>query len=639
MRKKLCTALLLLLFSQYVLQAASDLTSAAVSQMTKYRVYQNDQALREFSGEAQAVVYAGKFSYSHVEKIANRTWVWDNFPRFKVYQNGQSNPKWEFASYALALSTAKKLRNVHIRDLENIGWSYHSYAKFKLFQGDNTKDAWSFTSLEAAKQEAKKWGNSHIIDLTSNKWVWSNLSAAQIKAQREAAAIYQLTLGGDSLQDKPLYAFLYDAINAAASIAGSEVLNTKTGKIAHSNVPAYRIVQKGQLIEAAINIDEAVQTAKKIPNAEVIYNGNVYWSGVPYLSVYQGANPLKSFNARKSAMAYAKAYSNAMIRTSDGRSIWSNAKKLAYMGWNGSASSATVLQHAANTQGLSIDSPTWFELASADGTLTDTSDLAVANTLKAQAIKVMPLVHNQFDKKMTTAFLLNKAAQQKFIASITTRLVQLGAAGINLDFEEVAGSDRAAYTSFVTAFAKAIHAKNMQISIDLPRGSLSWNHATAYDHAALSTVVDAIIIMAYDEHWSGSTTPGSVAGLKWAEEGIKQFLSYGIPRSKLMLGIPFYVREWKLDSQNKLVGNRAVVMKELPKLIADTNAQGVFDSESGQMKYKYVKDGFTYMFWAETESTVKARIDMAKSYDLAGVAAWRLGYESAELWTMMLRNK
>ncbi|CAM4406258.1 spore germination protein YaaH [Paenibacillus endophyticus] len=639
MRKKLCTALFLLLFSQYVLHAASDLTIAAVSQMTKYRVYQNDQALREFVGEAQAVAYAGKFSYSHVEKIADRTWVWDNFPRYKVYQKGLSNPKWEFASYALALSTAKKLRNVHIRDLANIGWSYHSYAKFQLFQGDNTKDAWSFASLEAAKQEAKKWGNAHIIDLASNKWIWSNLTASQIKAQRDAVAVYQLAIGGVPVQDKPIYAFLYDAITAAASIAGSEVLDSKTGKIVHSNVPAYQIAQNGKIIHAAWSLDGAVQTAKKITNAEVIYNGVVYWSGVPYLSVYQGDNPLKSFNSRESAVAYAKAYSNATIRTSDGRNIWSNAKKLAYMGWNGSASSATVLNHAANTQGLSIDSPTWFELASADGTLTDTSDLSVANALKAQGMKVMPLVHNQFNKKMTSSFLLNKAAQQKFIANLTARLVQLGASGLNLDFEEVAGSDRTAYTSFVTALSKAVHAKNMQISIDLPRGSLSWNHATAYDHAALSTVVDTIIIMAYDEHWSGSQTPGSVAGLKWAEEGIKQFLSYGIPRSKLMLGIPFYVREWKLDSQNKLVGNRAVVMKELPKLIADTNAQGIFDSESGQMKYKYAKDGFTYLFWAETETTVKARIDMAKRYDLAGVAAWRLGYESTELWTMMLRNK
>ncbi|WP_138751040.1 glycosyl hydrolase family 18 protein [Paenibacillus sinopodophylli] len=639
MRKKCCTVFMLFLLCIALISATSSVAEAASSQMTKYRVYQNDQALKEFATEKQAITYAAKFGYSHVENITDRAWVWDNFPRYKVYQNGQTHSKWEFSSYALALSTAKKLKNVHIRDLTNIGWSYQSYAAFQLFQGDNTNANWAFTDLAEAKQEAKKWGNAHIIDLNSNKWVWSNLTADQIKTQRGADAVYQLTINGIPADDKPLYAFLYDAIAASSTVAGSEIINLKSGKIIHSNVPAYHVVQNGITIHSAINLNSAVQIAKSKANAEVVYNGNVYWSGVPYLSVYQGNNKLRSFNSRSSAIAYAKVYSNSSVQTNEGRVLWSNTKKLIYMGWNGSASSSTVMNHVANTQGLSIDSPTWFELAAADGTLTDTSDSATATALKAQGIKVMPLVHNQFDKKMTTAFLNSTTAQQKFIQLITAKLVQLGAAGLNLDFEEVAGSDRAAYTSFVTALTKAIHAKNMQLSIDLPRGSLSWNHATAYDHAALAPVVDMIIIMAYDEHWSGSSTPGSVAGLSWAEEGVKQFLSYGIPRSKLMLGIPFYVREWKLDSTNKLVSNRAVVMKELPKLIADTKATGTIDTESGQMNYKYTKDGYTYLFWAETEATVKARIDIAKAYDLAGVAAWRLGYESSDLWTMMLRNK
>lgn len=633
------TALLLLFFCQTIMTATAGIADAAANQMTKFRVYQNDQMLREFTTEGQAISYAGKFGYSHVEKIADRAWVWDNFPRYKVYQNGQTLPKWEFSTYNQALSVAKNLTNVHIRDLENIGWSYQSYTKFKLYQGDNTRDNWSFLTLAAAKQEAKKWGNAHVIDLTTNKWVWGNQTAAQTKAQRAAAPVYQITVDGAPVEELPLYSYLLDAMNASYSISGSQVLNTATSKIVHSNVPAYLVKQNGAVVGSSISLDGAVQLAKKTPNAEVTFNEKVYWSGIPYLAVYQGDKKLKAFNTKTGAIAYAKAFANSTVQTSEGRKIFSNTKSLVYMGWNGSATSATIVSHVANTQGLSIDSPTWFELSAADGSMIDTSDQVVVDTFKEQGIKVMPLVHNQFNKKMTTEFLKNNTAQQAFIKTLVAKLTQLGVAGINLDFEEVAGTDRAAYTAFVTALAKAVHDKGMQISIDLPRGSLSWNDRTAYDHTALSAVVDTIIIMAYDEHWKGSEVPGSVAGLNWVEEGVKQFLSYGIPRNKLMLGIPFYVREWKLDSTNKLVSNRAIFMKEIPKLIADTNAQGEMDPESGQMKYKYTKDGFTYLFWAETENTVKARIDIAKTYDLAGVAAWRLGYESSDLWTMLLRNK
>lgn len=639
MRTKITAAVALLLFFQSMLAGIAPAADAAAGKMTMFRVYQNDKALKEFQTEAQAVSYARKYAYSHVETISGRGWVWDNFPRYKLYQNGVSSAKWEFRTYAQALSAAKGLQNVHIRDLEKIGWTYQSYAKFRLYQGDRTLAGWSFLTLDAAKKEAKKWNNAHVIELSSNSWVWDNLTAAQKKAQRAAKPVYRITVLGQPVQGDKLHSFLQDAIAAAAKVSGSEVRNIATGATVHSNVPAYAVKQNNKEIGAFLGLDAAVQYAKKYANSEVLTGDAALWTSIPYLSVYQRDKKLKAFHTREAAIAYAKYYANSSVRQADGRTIWSNAKSLVYMGWNGSASSETVIGHVAGTQGLTIDSPTWFELSSADGSIKDTSDPAVVAAFKEQGIQVMPLVHNQFDRELTKAFLKNAAAQEQFIVKLVDRVKELGAAGVNLDFEEVAGADRAAFTAFVASLAKAVHAKGMKLSIDLPRGSASWNHLTAYDHAALASIVDTIVIMAYDEHWSGSDKPGSVSGLAWTEEGVRQFLGYGIPRSKLMLGIPFYVREWKLDGNGKLIGNRAIYMKEVPKLIAETNAKGVLDPVSGQMKYTYVKDGFTYLLWAETEATVKARILIAKKYDLAGVAAWRLGYESSDLWTMMLRMK
>lgn len=422
-------------------------------------------------------------------------------------------------------------------------------------------------------------------------------------------------------------------------LGASTVVNTATGKDVFSNVPGYQVKQSGKVLKTVISLDKAVQYAKFYANAEVVYEGATWWTNIPYLTVYQGDKQLKSFHTIESAVNYAKGYANSSVQTTDGKSLWNNAKKLVYMAWNGETSSDSVLSQAAATQGLSIDSPTWFQLAAADGTLTDTSDPSVAQTLQAAGIDVMPLVHNKFDKDLTTQFLSNAAAQKSFISALTGKLTQLGASGVNLDFENVSGNDRAAFTKFVAALASAVHAKGMTISIDLPRGDVSWNHLTAYDHASLAAVVDHIIIMAYDEYWSGSTEPGSVAGLAWTEEGVQQFLSYGVPRTKLMLGVPFYVRVWQLDSAGNLVGNKAVYMKEVAKLIQDTGATGVKDAESGQMKYTYSQDGYTYQFWAETSATMTARVNIAKKYDLAGVAAWRLGYEDASLWTKLLQLK
>lgn len=627
----------LVLLLQSFLTPGANIAEAA--QATKYRVYQYDKALKEFAKEADAIRYAQSFNYSHVELISDRNWLWNNFPRYKVYQRGESNTKLEYTTYQEALSVAKTLKDVHIRDLQNVGWVYESYPRYQLYQGDKTLPKWSFHTLDEAKKEAVKWGNAHIIDLSSNKWIWDNLTAVQVKAQSSATAVYQLVVDGEPAADAKLYSFLKHAIEASASIPNSQVVNTTRNEVVHSNVPTFEVRQNGKLIKSYIGLDQAVKYAKTLANSEVLQDGKALWSSYPYLEVFQGDRKIKTFHKIDSALSYAKYYANITIRTLDGRNLWSNVKTLQILGWNGSSASSTIMNHVANTQGLSIDSPSWFELTAADGTMKDMSDPAVVKALKDKGILVTPLIHNGFNRKMTTEFLKNEAAQNKFIDALVKRSTELGVYGINIDFEEVAGADRAAYTSFVKKLTAAAHAKNLKVSIDLPRGSVSWNHLTAYDHAAIGAIVDTVIIMAYDEHWKGSDKPGSVAGLAWVEEGVKQYLDYGIPRSKLMLGMPFYVREWRIAADGKLVDNRAIFMKELPKLIADTGAQGEFDPVSGQWKYTYSKDGYTHVFWAETHDTVLARMDIAKKYDLAGVAAWRLGYEDAELWTKMLRAK
>src|SRR5699024_7004920 len=112
--------------------------------------------------------------------------------------------------------------------------------------------------------------------------------------------------------------------------------------------------------------------------------------------------------------------------------------------------------------------------------------------------QVHPLVHNQFDSKLTSEFLADAEAQIAFIQTLIKRLDTLGVDGLNLDFESLNGKDRDRFTSFVKNLTKAAHAKGLAVSIDLPRGDLSWNHLTAFDQAELANIVDYVVTMAYD---------------------------------------------------------------------------------------------------------------------------------------------
>ncbi len=638
MRKYWTTVLAFSLALQTGFAAAASAAALASDHTTKYRVYQNDKAIREFTTDTGAIAYAKNFTYTHVEKITGRLWVWDNFPRYKVYENGFSTSGREFRTLQEAKQFAGKLKFAQIRDLEKPGFVASTYPAYQLFQGDKTLPDWSFATLAEAKKAAKAYSNVHIIELSTNQWIWDNLTVYQKNQLRQGTAKYDIWQDGIST-GTTRYPFLLDAIRASAKIAGSTVINVETGVTVHSSIPSFTITQNGAPVKSVFSMNSAINEAKSLVNAAVIKNGLVWWTNAPYLTVAQGDQILRLFHTRESAVRYAAQFSDSVVTNADGRAIWNNKRKLQYLGWNGSSRTSTVLNQVSQTQGLDYDSPSWFELAAADGTLTDYSDPALVSTMKQSGIKLTPLVHNQFDSKLTTAFLKNAVAQKSFIQKLIGRLKSLGADGVNLDFENMAGSDRANYTSFVRSITNAAHLAGLTVSIDLPRGDVKWDVKTAYDHVALAGIVDMIMIMAYDQHWQNGDEAGSVAELPWVEEGVKQFLAYGIPRSKLMLGVPFYVREWRLDAAGALVDNEAILMKDLPAIIHEAGAQGNYDADAGQMKYMYNKGGYTHVFWAETTDTMKARIAIAKRYDLAGVAAWRLGYESPNLWLTLLQQK
>jgi len=615
---------------------------AAEDRTSKFRVYQNDNALKEFADQNQAIAYTRSFKNSYVERIGSRTWVWSSFPSYKVYQNDKSKPEWEFATLEAAIAEAKKWANASVRPLAGGGWAWDNYPDhpgYTLYQGDKTLPTWTFPTLDLAKAEAKKWANAHIIDKASNKWVWDNLSAerkAELRAGPETYRVYQ---GAKTLEGWG-FAYLEDAVAEALKWANASIVHTGRMTTVFTNAHPYVVYQNGIKKASFPSVTPAIAAASKLTDAHVEWETRRIWSNERYYAVLQSGKKLSAFDSPADAASFGRGYANAEVVTLDGLRVWDNLKDLLYLAWNGSSNHATIQNHVANTQGLDIDSPTWFYLADAKGTLKDDSNPETVAWLKTQGVKIHPLVHNQFDSKLTSAFLADAAAQQSFIAALVSRLVALKVDGVNLDFESMAGKDRDKYTAFVKSLSEAVRGAGLQLTIDLPRGSVAWNHQTAFDHEKLHQYVDYIAIMTYDQFYSGSASPGPVAGMSWTEQGVEEFLSYGIPRSKLLLGVPFYVRVWEVDAAGKLVSNKAAWMKDLESTLSTaSNVVRSEDERYGLEKVEYTKDGKRYVFWMENIPSILKRVEIAKKHDLAGIAAWRLGYEPGELWTELLRAK
>lgn len=631
-----------LVISILALLLTSSGTALAADKTSKYRVYQDDRILVETSDYSSAENYAKQFTSTHVEEISTRKWLWNNYPRYKMYQNGVSSSAWEFATLDQAIREASNWGHASIRDLRSDGWVWNNYPQYRLYQGDITLDSWEFATLAQAKAEGAKWGNVHIIDLRDHQWIWDNIPESSKSELRAGPKVYQV-YQGKSTQDSWSFAYLEDAVREAAAWGNSSVVRSdKNNQTILSNEKMYKVYQYSSLLNSFLSLDDAIAYAKSFDHTRITKNDSPkdIWTNYPYYQVFQNDKWISDSSILPDAVNYALSFSNASIRLlDDSYKVWDNFRMLQFWGWNGSSNNDTIRAHVNNTVGLDVVSPTYFTLADASGTLTDTSNKDTVAWLKAQNVRVYPLINNQFDAALTTKFLASPEAQKKFIQALVSKGAQLGVEGLNIDFESVAGKDRAPFTAFVKNLTAAAHAEGLKISIDLPRGSVKWNAQTAYDHEKLGETVDYIITMTYDQNWRTGPEAGSVAGLQWVEEGVQEFLSYGIPRDKLIMGIPFYVREWQIDESGQLVDNRALLMKDLPALIKSKKATQTWDDKFGQYRVEYEQDGNKRVFWLEDEATVKARLDIAKKYDLGGVAAWRLGYDSADLWKMMIQEK
>lgn len=610
--------------------AAQDLT-------TKYRVYQFDRSLKEFANEQEAIAYARQYAFSYVEEIGTRRWIYYDFPRYEVKQLDIHIGT--YRSLEEAKAEASKWSYSSIRDVHEPGWVAYYYPQYQLYQGDITFDHWKFNTLEEAQAEAVHWANAHIIDLNNNRWVWDNISEEKKAEFRERRPIYRV-YQGDYTQDDWVFGYMEDAIAESLKWANSHIINETNGRKIFSNEYNYYVYQNTMLLRRFVNIEEAIAYASLWANASIrTTSDREIWTNRPFYQVQEANKRPVSFATLTDALDYALEQPKAWIVNDRGRLIWDNSKRIKYWAWTGSATDTTIKNQVSNTLGLDVISPTWFELADASGNVKDTSSPELVKWLKERGLEIHPLITNQFNSDLTTRFLSNKEAQAKYINTIVNRTAELGLDGINIDFENMKGSDRDAYTEFVRDFTEAAHKKGLKISIDLPRGSVSWNHLTAFDHAELAHIVDYIVTMTYDHHYSGSPTPGSVAGLDWTEKGVQEFLSYGIPRDKLIMGIPFYIREWKLDQAGNIVSTRAIYSSAVNNIFATKDVTRTWDDRFGQYKIEYVEDGHTHVFWLEDENTIKERINIAKKYNLAAISAWRLGQEDPAFWQMMLLEK
>lgn len=283
--------------------------------------------------------------------------------------------------------------------------------------------------------------------------------------------------------------------------------------------------------------------------------------------------------------------------------------------------------------GVNVISPSWFVIDSEQGHIQNKIDINYLKNARKKGYKIWPLIHNDFNAEMTHKWLNDKKAKDYIIRQLIFYAHRYNIEGYNFDLENIYDEDRDKLTEFMKEVTEALHQDEVIISMDITVASDMENWSKCYDRKALGEYVDYLVLMAYDEHGRLSKTAGSVASLNWVENGVKD-LTEQVPSKKIILGIPLYMRLWEEDYEGN-VSAKTLNMEDANKLMKEKDKYPIWLKNEGQIYFAYHEDGKIYRVWKEDVNSLRLKVDLVKKYKLAGVASWRKGFETKDIWLMI----
>jgi spore germination protein len=203
--------------------------------------------------------------------------------------------------------------------------------------------------------------------------------------------------------------------------------------------------------------------------------------------------------------------------------------------------------------------------------------------------------------------------------------------GVQIDFEAVSPDDAQYFWDFLKELRDQLPFNKM-LSIAVP--SRTGEILDAYLYSKIAPIVDRVVIMAYDEHWSQSS-PGPVASLPWCSDVLDYTLSV-IEIDKAVMGLPLYGRAWQDKKLAKALG-----FQNVQDIIAEENAKTNYQSELGSY-FEYSKKVQVKVFYDDLRS-IREKLQLYASNNITSVAFWRIGLGPSDLWNSIenagLENK
>lgn len=302
--------------------------------------------------------------------------------------------------------------------------------------------------------------------------------------------------------------------------------------------------------------------------------------------------------------------------------------------WHQSTSTESndaMAEMTAEMTGVNVISPTWFSVTDETGTI---SSLASADYVKLAhdaGREVWGLIDNFNEAFDETTDLAYASVRSRIIEQLLAEAASCGMDGINVDFENLKEAGIPYYLQFLRELTSAAHAQNLVVSVDTP---VPQAYTMYYQRGEQARFVDYMIVMAYDEHFAGSEEAGSVSSLPFVQQAVEE-MTRVMPADQVICGIPFYTRVWTEKFGQSAITSEVLGMDGAKNYAKENQMTETWDASLGQNVATVETSDARYTIWMEDEQSMEEKLKVIQSADLAGVAEWKLGFECADVWSLI----
>ena len=292
--------------------------------------------------------------------------------------------------------------------------------------------------------------------------------------------------------------------------------------------------------------------------------------------------------------------------------------------WHQSTSTESndaMAEMTAEMTGVNVISPTWFSVTDETGTI---SSLASADYVKLAhdaGREVWGLIDNFNEAFDETTDLAYASVRSRIIEQLLAEAASCGMDGINVDFENLKEAGIPHYLQFLRELTSAAHARNLVVSVDTP---VPQAYTMYYQRGE----------QAYDEHFAGSEEAGSVSSLPFVQQAVEE-MTRVMPADQVICGIPFYTRVWTEKFGQSAITSEVLGMDGAKNYAKENQMTETWDASLGQNVATVETSDARYTIWMEDEQSMEEKLKVIQSADLAGVAEWKLGFERADIWSLI----